>query len=667
MTMRWLKSSSWSTCLLSAAAASALATPLSVWAESPSSAAVPRQFVSSEANRANTLLVAQAGETDVQRELRRLYEESGREMPELQTQGNIQFQRPQGDAAAATTPMAPSAPVKPQVQATAPAQPVAPSIPQPVMTPHLAGPQPGVGGTPPVASAPRPGSRNPVTAFFKRLVPGGQSKPEQTAAPVPPSRPAVPMQAGVAPGQPANAPSYAPYSGQQPRRLANAGEVAPAPAIPPSPTAAPAPTAAPMTTTAPVVAATPKPQAQPKATVASKPPVVPQARPTATVVATAQPEFRPAVAPPTAAPRTATAPAMPLEEQVVTSKPSVTNVKAAPEPEFAPPLVVEEATPAVVAESAPALTVPTEPVLAAEVASVDAPAAEPAATGDFPDPFPEMSEEDADDELDVQVDSPFVGLPLEEEPDFGSPEPKEQVATSEEPDPFDDPLLDQPVLTPPAAAQGGAPVLPEKSSAAPELVMTPETAAPARTAEPSAESDVPMLVDNGPDAEPSLDLPEPPTLPAPNAGDVTAVPATAPQELPKPTSYQPSSETEAKMALIRERGGMKGLKGFCPVTLRDDRELKDSRKEFSASFRGQKFHFATAAAQQRFDAEPARYVPAAYGADVVILIRDKDVAEGSLDHAAWFKGRLYLFSSEASHQTFVSEPAKYAAPAGLDE
>lgn len=660
MTMRWLKSSSWSTCLLSAAAASALATPLSAWAATPSSAAVPQRFTSPVSSSVNSLLVAQAGESDVQRELRRLYEESGREMPEMQTQGNIQFQRPQGEAAA------PTAPTQPQVQAMPAAQPAAPSVPPPVTAPHLAGPQPGMGGAPPVASAPRPGSRNPVTAFFKRLVPGGQSKPEQTAAPVPPSRPAPPMQAGVAPGQPANAPAYAPYSGQQPRRLANAAEVPQAPAIPPSPSAAPVATAA------PVVAATPRPQAQPQpqpqAPVAPKPPVVPQARPAATVVATAKPEFRPAPAPQAAAPRaatprTASTSARPLEEQVVTSRPSVTNVQAAPEPEFAPPLVVEEATPAVVAESAPALTVVAESAPVTEVASIN----EPAATAEFPDPFPEMSEADADDEMDIQGDSPFVGLPLEEEPDFGAPETKEQVAQTEEPDPFDDPLLDQPVLTPPTTAQAGAPVLPEKATATPELAMTPTAAEPAKVADSTTEGDTPLLVDNRPGAEPSLDLPEPPMLPAPNAGEVTAVPATAPQDLPKPTSYQPSSETEAKMALIRERGGMKGLKGFCPVTLRDDRELKDSRKDFSASFRGQKFHFATEAAQQRFEAEPARYVPAAYGADVVILIRDKDVAEGSLDHAAWFKGRLYLFSSEASHQTFVLEPAKYAAPAGLDE
>jgi YHS domain-containing protein len=120
------------------------------------------------------------------------------------------------------------------------------------------------------------------------------------------------------------------------------------------------------------------------------------------------------------------------------------------------------------------------------------------------------------------------------------------------------------------------------------------------------------------------------------------------------------------MQQIRERGGMKGLKGFCPVLLRDDRELRDSQPEFYSNHRGQKFHFASAEAKARFDQNPARYAPAAYGADVVVLIRDKDVAEGSLDHAAWYRGNLYLFATLETYGAFVADPVKYATPDGLE-
>ena len=126
------------------------------------------------------------------------------------------------------------------------------------------------------------------------------------------------------------------------------------------------------------------------------------------------------------------------------------------------------------------------------------------------------------------------------------------------------------------------------------------------------------------------------------------------------------AEYVEKMRKIRDRFGMKGLKGFCPVTLRDERELFDAKPEFFYTHRGQKFHFATAEARNKFEADPAAYAPAAYGADVVALGRDKDVVEGTLDFAAWFKGRLYLFGSQANYEVFVKSPATYASPAGIE-
>lgn len=114
------------------------------------------------------------------------------------------------------------------------------------------------------------------------------------------------------------------------------------------------------------------------------------------------------------------------------------------------------------------------------------------------------------------------------------------------------------------------------------------------------------------------------------------------------------------MEKIRQRGGMKGLKGFCPVTLRDERELKDALPEFQASYRGQKFHFASAEARAKFQEHPERYAPAAFGADVVVLLRDRDVVEGSLEHAAWYRGRLFLFSSAETYEIFVASPDQYA-------
>ena len=132
------------------------------------------------------------------------------------------------------------------------------------------------------------------------------------------------------------------------------------------------------------------------------------------------------------------------------------------------------------------------------------------------------------------------------------------------------------------------------------------------------------------------------------------------------TPADPSDSYLEKMQRIRDRFGMKGLKGFCPVTLRDERELLDAKPEFHFTHRSQKFHFASEEARNRFEAEPSLYAPAAYGADVVSLGRDKDVVEGTLDFAAWYKGRLYLFSTQENYYVFVKSPVTYASPAGVE-
>jgi YHS domain-containing protein len=162
-------------------------------------------------------------------------------------------------------------------------------------------------------------------------------------------------------------------------------------------------------------------------------------------------------------------------------------------------------------------------------------------------------------------------------------------------------------------------------------------------------------------AEPEQKKPEPQAEPA---KQVALAPAPA-SDTPTFDGIEDQS-TREKMKKIHERGSMKGLKGFCPVTLRDHRELVDAKPDFHSTYRGQKFHFADADAKLTFDEDPSRYAPAAYGADVVALTRDKDVVEGSLDFAAWFKGRLYLFGTQEAHDTFVADPTQFATPVGIE-
>ncbi|WP_397568070.1 hypothetical protein [Schlesneria sp. T3-172] len=182
----------------------------------------------------------------------------------------------------------------------------------------------------------------------------------------------------------------------------------------------------------------------------------------------------------------------------------------------------------------------------------------------------------------------------------------------------------------------------------------------------SSEEEDPFAVQGKAFIEPPLEdigtPPSPLALPAPDEGRPALIPAFDSQGsiIPEGSS---ESYTE-KMRRIRSRFGMKGLKGFCPVTLKDRRELRDAKPEFQATFRGQKFHFASEEARDRFADNPAFYAPAAYGADVVALGRDKDVVEGTLDYAAWFQGRLYLFGNQENYATFVKSPATFATSVG---
>jgi YHS domain-containing protein len=148
-----------------------------------------------------------------------------------------------------------------------------------------------------------------------------------------------------------------------------------------------------------------------------------------------------------------------------------------------------------------------------------------------------------------------------------------------------------------------------------------------------------------------------------------STPEITPAEIPLPEDAQPVAETpleemsedeiNAKKQLIAERGELRGLKGFCPVALRDDRDLKNAMPEHHSVYRGRTYYFSTADAKSQFDAAPHKYAPVSGGQDVVLL-KEKVTKEGSLDHAVWFKDRLYLFTSQKTLERFVAAPKEFA-------
>ena len=104
-----------------------------------------------------------------------------------------------------------------------------------------------------------------------------------------------------------------------------------------------------------------------------------------------------------------------------------------------------------------------------------------------------------------------------------------------------------------------------------------------------------------------------------------------------------------------------GLKGFCPVAIRDERRLVPAVDEFSCEHQGQAYRFSTAEALEKFQANPETYAPIAGGLDVVAVRNGAAVANGSLDFAVWYRHRLHLFSGAETLAAFRAAPRTFAS------
>lgn len=194
----------------------------------------------------------------------------------------------------------------------------------------------------------------------------------------------------------------------------------------------------------------------------------------------------------------------------------------------------------------------------------------------------------------------------------------------------------------------------------PTVVEKKETPFSGLTLDQSAEFEKPIIKSaSGTSEEPPALAPAPETtVEAETAPEVSVETAEKPAEEPKQEEKQNS--VDAKLQKLAQRDTLGGLKGFCPVTLRDRRDLIDSTDEFSSKFEGKTYHFSSAKNKASFDADPAKYAPVKGGNDVIVLAEGNVELEGTLDHAVWFKDRLYLFSSSATLDTFVGNPTKYS-------
>ena len=81
----------------------------------------------------------------------------------------------------------------------------------------------------------------------------------------------------------------------------------------------------------------------------------------------------------------------------------------------------------------------------------------------------------------------------------------------------------------------------------------------------------------------------------------------------------------------------------------------DARSEFRVEYRSHVYEFSSSEAKQKFAAAPERYTASASGLDVVAINQGTTIALGSLEHALWFRHKLYLFLNEQNKEQFRSQ------------
>jgi len=224
---------------------------------------------------------------------------------------------------------------------------------------------------------------------------------------------------------------------------------------------------------------------------------------------------------------------------------------------------------------------------------------------------------------------------------------------------LDDLNLDKPVATAQAQPEQAAEAAPAESPFSGLTLSANE----GEVIPPAANRSIPETPSAAP--VPTVAAPAAPTITAaPVAKEIPAAPTAEPQHaVVKEEVPEAQDEQSRQLRNLAPRRDLKGLKGFCIVALKDKRQLIEAQPDFRSDFGNKTFIFCSSEAKEAFDADPEAYIPAASGRDVVKLAIGSASAEGSLDHAVWYKGKLYLFSSAASRELFIESPSQFAAHA----
>lgn len=133
-----------------------------------------------------------------------------------------------------------------------------------------------------------------------------------------------------------------------------------------------------------------------------------------------------------------------------------------------------------------------------------------------------------------------------------------------------------------------------------------------------------------------------------------------------------NNESESFFKTISQEGSTRGeqdtgsgpaLGGLCVVSAVEDRELIRGAAKYQLSYRGRTLYFASSEKKEQFQSAPNTYWPMLDGACPITMLEDEKRVDGSLEFAAVFRKRIWLFSSQKAMDEFLSDPADVAEAA----
>ena len=117
---------------------------------------------------------------------------------------------------------------------------------------------------------------------------------------------------------------------------------------------------------------------------------------------------------------------------------------------------------------------------------------------------------------------------------------------------------------------------------------------------------------------------------------------------PKPRSHAPQTRSSQRKP---------AFDGASLVSAVDDRVIEPGISKFQTTFHGQTLYFTSERQRRAFEDDPEHYWPALDGCCPLTLLRTDRREPGRLEHAAVFRGQVWLFATEEDMQEFVSSPA----------